>query len=608
MEPRHEPQGALCDSAGNVTWRLWAPLSERVLLVIGDVADRRKIAMTPEPFGYHVCRQAGVREGLPYTFKLSDGQEFPDPASRWQPDGVHRPSAVFCPAAFAWTDHDWRGVRRADLVFYELHVGAFSPDGTFDAIIPRLDDLASLGITAIELMPIGQFPGDRNWGYDGVHPYAPQNSYGGPRALQRLVDAAHRCALAVFLDVVYNHLGPEGSYFNRFGPYFTDHYHTPWGNAINFGDAYCDPVRQFFIDNARMWIRDFHIDGLRIDAIHAIYDASAHPILTEISSAVHCEGKQQNRAVHVVAESNLNDVRVVTPVERGGHGLDGVWSDDFHHSVHALLTGERDGYYCDFGEPEQLVKALNDVYVYDGSYSPFRRRRHGNSVGSTDRTRFVVALQNHDQIGNRAMGDRLSTLLPPSAQRLAAGLMLLSPFVPLLFMGEEYGEPRPFPFFCSFGDPDLVEAIRMGRKREFANLAFKWHHEIPDAQDPSTFASAKLQWAWTAGSPQSQRRQLYQDLLAARRRWPPLANGQAIRAELVDRLLVVRRGESPSELIVYANPTPDAVAIASTEGVAPPILLSTEDPRYGGRRSAADPPNQALPYEFLVAGPNEWRL
>ena len=457
MEPRHEPQGALLDADGSILWRLWAPKSERVLLVIGAGTDRREISMTAEPFGYHTHRASGIREGFRYAFKLSDGQEFPDPASRWQPDGVHRPSAVFSPAAFTWTDRNWRGVRREDLVFYELHVGTFTPAGTFDAIIPRLSELAALGITAIELMPIAQFPGERNWGYDGVYPYAVQNSYGGPRALQRLVDAAHQRGLAVFLDVVYNHLGPEGCYFNQFGHYFTNHYHTPWGAAINFGDAYSDPVRQFFIDNARVWIRDFHIDGLRLDAIHAIYDASALHILAEIRAAVHRIGKEQNRAVHVVAESNLNDVRVVNPPERGGHGLDGAWSDDFHHSVHALLTGERDGYYQDFGEPEQLVKALNNVYVYDGCYSPFRRRRHGSSVGTTDRTRFIVALQNHDQIGNRAMGDRLSTLLPPAAQRLAAGLMLLSPFVPLMFMGEEYGETRPFPFFCSFGDPDLVE-------------------------------------------------------------------------------------------------------------------------------------------------------
>ena len=402
LEPRYQPQGSLFQADGSVEWRVSAPRSERVALVIGSEADQqREIIMTPEPFGFHAVRQAKISDGTRYSYKLADGNAFPDPASRSQPDGVHRPSAVFSPA-FYWTDGRWPGVDRRDLVFYELHVGTFTCEGTFDAIIPRLDELKSLGVTAVELMPIAQFPGERNWGYDGVYPYAPQNSYGGPRALQRLVDSAHACGLALFLDVVYNHLGPEGCYVNQFGPYFTDHYHTPWGSAINFGDAQSDPVRQFFIDNAVTWIRDFHIDGLRLDAVHAIYDASAQHILAEISTAVHNAGREQNRTVHVVAESNLNDVRIVTPVDRGGYGLDGAWSDDFHHAVHALLTGERDGYYQDFGEAEQLVKALDSVYVYDGCYSPFRRRRHGETVGHTDRTKFVVALQNHDQIGNRA--------------------------------------------------------------------------------------------------------------------------------------------------------------------------------------------------------------
>jgi maltooligosyltrehalose trehalohydrolase len=610
MEPRYEPQGAFFDVEGNVTWRVWAPRSEQVRLVVGHPAERHEIAMHSEPFGFHSIEQAGVREGLPYTFKLSDGQEYPDPASRWQPDGVHRPSAVFSPRAFSWTDHNWRGVRRADLVLYEVHVGTFTSEGTFDAIVPRLAQLAALGITAIELMPIAQFPGDRNWGYDGVHPYAAQNSYGGPRALQRLIDAAHRCGLAMFLDVVYNHLGPEGSYFNRFGPYFTDHYHTPWGTAINFGDADSDPVRQFFIDNAVQWIGDFHFDGLRLDAIHAIYDASARHILADIRAAVQGVGERQNRAVHVVAESNSNDVRVVTATELGGYGLDGAWSDDFHHSVHALLTGERDGYYQDFGEPRQLVKALNAVYVYDGCYSPFRRRRHGSKVGAIDRTKFIIALQNHDQIGNRALGDRLTTLLPQEAQRMAVGLLLLSPCVPLLFMGEEYGETRPFPFFCSFGDADLVEAIRKGRRREFAELAFKWNHEIPDAQDPGTFASAKLQWAWPDGSPQAQRRQLYQDLLSARRQWPPLRQACPLFADLADRLIVVRRGDSPG-LIAYANLSAATIGLSTGQSAANPVdsvIFSTEDSRYGGRRSAADSSDHLLPYELLIFGPNEWRL
>ena len=313
-----------------------------------------------------------------------------------------------------------------DLVFYELHVGTFTPEGTFAAIIPRLPELASLGVTAIELMPVAQFPGDRNWGYDGVHPNAVQNSYGGPRALQQLVDAAHRAGLAVFLDVVYNHLGPEGNYFGKFGPYFTDRYQTPWGQAINYDGPDSDPVRQFVVDNACQWVRDFHIDGLRLDAVHAIFDLGARHILADIQAAVQAEADLAGRRVHVIAESNQNDVRLVSPVERGGYGLDGVWNDDFHHSVHALLTGERDGYYEDFGQPADLAKAVNDVFVYDGCYSPFRRRRHGSRVGDLDRTRFVVCVQNHDQVGNRAQGDRLSVLVPPAAA--AIGVRIVAAF------------------------------------------------------------------------------------------------------------------------------------------------------------------------------------
>ncbi len=308
-------------------------------------------------------------------------------------------------------------------------------------------------------MPVAQFPGDRNWGYDGVYPYAVQNSYGGPRALQRFVDAAHQLGLAVILDVVYNHFGPEGNYMAKYGPYFTDRYRTPWGKAVNYDGPESDAVRQFVIDNACTWVRDFHIDGLRLDAVQTIYDLSPRHILAELQAAVQREAGGGGRLVHVIAETDQNDVRLVRPSEIGGYGLDGVWSDDFHHSVHALLTGERDGYYLDFGEPSQVAKALNDVFVYDGCYSPFRRRRHGSRVGAADRTHFVVCIQNHDQVGNRARGDRLSTLVPPAAQRLACGLLLLSPCVPLLFMGEEYGETRPFPFFCSFEDAALVEAV-----------------------------------------------------------------------------------------------------------------------------------------------------
>ncbi len=515
-----------------------------------------------------------------------------------------------------------------DLVVYELHVGTFTPEGTFEAITSRLAVLVELGVTAIELMPVVQFPGERNWGYDAVHPFAVQNSYGGPVALQRLVDAAHRAGLAVLIDVVYNHFGPEGAYFAKFGHYFTDCYRTPWGNAINYDGPDSDPVRQFVIDNARMWIRDFHADGLRLDAVHAIYDRSPYHILAEIEQAAQEEAARQERLVHIIAETHQNDVRHIRPIAEGGYGLDGVWSDDFHHAVHAFFTGERDGYYADFGLPEQIAKAYHDVFVYDGCYSPFFRRRQGSRVGTTERTRFVVCVQNHDQVGNRAASDRHSTLLPAAAQRLACGLLMLSPCVPLLFMGEEYGEQRPFPFFCSFGDAELIEAVRKGRREEFAELAFQWKGELADPQSPETFQAAKLSWSWPEGSPQAARRRLYQDLLTARRQWPGLRDRKHTVARIVDQrgteyhdgetpLLLLERGGDDG-LLAVANLSSNAVALGELAPANDTLRLSTEDSRYGGRRTVESMTGgdsarrcnliQILPFELLIFDRSGGRL
>ena len=622
----HLPQGALRQSDGGVVWRLWAPSSSAAWLVTWSSGKRRETAMASEGGGHFVHREPHAAEGLRYLYRLADGHEYPDPASRWQPDGVHRPSAVFFPDSFPWSDAQWRGIAREDLVIYELHVGVFTPEGSFDAAVPRLPALVDLGVTAIEIMPVAQFPGERGWGYDGVHPFAAQNSYGGPRALQRLVDAAHRNGLAVILDVVYNHLGPEGNYFEKFGPYFTDRYHTPWGKAVNYDGADSDAVRQFVIDNACAWVRDFHLDGLRLDAVQTIYDFSPRHILADVQAAVQQQaaqgdcpnsrghrgeavvnengtvpfdaGARVNRPVHVIAETDQNDVRLVAAPEQGGYGLDGVWSDEFHHGVHALLTGQRDGYYLDFGSPEHVAKALNDVFVYDGCYSPYRRRRHGTRAAAIDRSRFVVCIQNHDQIGNRARGDRLASLVPPAAQRLACSLLLLSPCVPLLFMGEEYGEGRPFPFFCSFGDADLIEAVRSGRREEFAALAFKWGVEIPDPQSPDTFNAAKLGWSWPEGSPHAQLRRLYQDLLSARRQWPALRDRRQTDARVLytpnaekqnSPLLMLRRGGDGGVLAV-ANLTAKPVPTAAVElGEGQPIL-STEEVKYGGTRASLPSP------------------
>jgi maltooligosyltrehalose trehalohydrolase len=617
---RH-PVGVVRAGAEGALWRVWAPKSQRVALVTYPPEGRVRTEMTPEDRGYFTHRQTPVPEGLRYAFELADGREYPDPASRWQPEGVHRPSAVFFPESYAWADDAWHGVRREDLVIYELHIGTFTPEGTFEAVIPRLPQLAELGITALELMPVGQFPGSRNWGYDGVHPYAAQNSYGGPRALQRLIDAAHHAGLAVLIDVIYNHLGPEGNYLPLFGPYFTDCYKTPWGNAINFDGPDSDGVRDYVIENACMWVRDFHADGLRLDAVHSIYDRSAWHILAELAAAVAEETADAGRIVHVIAESDFNDVRLVRSPREGGYGLDAVWSDDFHHSVHALLTGQRDGYYRDFGRPEHLVKALNNVYVYDCCYSPHRRRRHGSRVGATDRTRFVTCIQNHDQVGNCKRGDRFGLILPPAAQRLAASLLLLTPHIPLVFMGDEYGETRPFPFFCSFDDEALVTAVRQGRCDDAAAMAFEAGMELLDPQSSETFAAAVLTWQWPEGSLAAGIRQLYRDLLAARRHWPALRDRRHTAASLWqdmvrhmpgttvqpggDSILIVQRGmEVP--LLAVANLGGQPLAFPGVSfGRCDTQYFSSEDVRYGGTRTPEEPLDKLRAYELLCFGPRD---
>lgn len=630
--------GAVMLEDGTTQWRVWAPNAETVQLVlVEDDGHSSEFPMERQWFGHFVQQLDGTFAGQRYGFRLNDGPLRPDPASRWQPDGVHRPSAIFCPEHFFWTDQAWRGVPRDELVIYELHVGTFTPEGTFDAIIPRLESLRELGITAIELMPVAQFPGDRDWGYDGVHPFAVQNSYGGPQGLQNLINACHQAGLAVLLDVVYNHLGPEGNYLGEFGPYFTDRYHTPWGAAINFDQPGCDGVRALVLENVRYWVRDFHVDGLRLDAVHAIFDSSPHHILLAIKEAANDEANRRGWPAHMIAESNQNDVRLIDPSEAGcgwldawetnggaitapnisgGYALDAVWSDDFHHTVHTLLTGERQGYYVDFGHPEQLVKALNQTFVYDGCYSVHRGCRCGTEVGHRSGDHFVVSIQNHDQVGNRAWGDRFGTLLSPAQQRLAAGLLLLSPHIPLLFMGEEYGETRLFPFFSSFGDPALADAVRKGRREEFAK--FGWGEDIPDPQAVLTFEFAKLSWSWVEGTPEAGLRRLYRDLLRARRNWPALRDFHRRRAELLPGrnapgvLRFVRGGHRPDEkdvLVAYFNldkdtqPLPDT---GETDCCASMCLLSSENRNYGGSRTPACLLDTLLPFEFQVYGPCAW--
>ena len=428
-------------------------------------------------------------------------------------------------------------------MLYELHVGTFTAQGTFDAIVPHLDELKDLGITAIEIMPVAQFPGERNWGYDGVYPCAVQNSYGGPEGLKRLIDACHQRGLAVILDVVYNHLGPEGNYLHDFGPYFTDRYHTPWGAAINFDGPDSDEVRRFFIENALSWITEFRLDALRLDAVHGIFDFSARHFLQELASAVHEQAERLNRRIYVIAESDLNDVRLVRSPELGGYGLDAQWNDDFHHALHTLLTGERTGYYKDFGRIQDLAKAFAEGFVYSGAYSPARRRRHGNTSKDIAARRFVVFVQNHDQVGNRLQGERLSALVSFEGLKLAAAVVLLSPFIPLLFMGEEYGETAPFPYFVSHSDPDLIEVVRRGRREEFAY--FKGSDEPPDPQEEATRQSASLDHSLRHQGKHRLLYELYKELIKLRNETRAGAGLSKDRMEVVclerESTLVVRR-------------------------------------------------------------------
>lgn len=484
-----QPVGAFVTGPSQVTFRAWAPWVKTIAVeILGN--DSEILPMQPQPMGYWEMTASNVGVGTRYQYVLHEKLTRPDPASRSQPEGVHGPSEVIDPIAFTWTDQEWKGLPLADYIIYELHPGTFSQFGTFDGIIPSLRYLKNeVGITAIELMPVTQFPGSRNWGYDGTYLFAPHNSYGGPQALQRLIDACHSAGLAVILDVVYNHLGPEGNYWGDFGPLFTDHYRTPWGSAINFDGPHSDAVRDLIISNAVYWTRDFHIDALRLDAVHGIFDSSVSHILKDLRDAVHEEAEITGRLVSVIAESDFNDVKLLAAPSKGGYGLDGQWNDDFHHALHALVTGERQGYYEDFGSLEHLATAFRKHFVLSGQYSHHRHRRHGNSATHILPSQFVVFAQNHDQIGNRAQGDRLSALIPFAAQQVVAASVLLSPFIPLLFMGEEYGEHAPFQYFIDHGDEHLIEAVRKGRLAEFKPFGWK---NIPDPYALNTFEHSRL--------------------------------------------------------------------------------------------------------------------
>lgn len=544
--------GATYLGQGKTRFTVWAPFREYVdAHVITN--NEKYLPLSKNQQGYFSAIH-DVPAGSLYYYRLDRQTEFPDPASRFQPQGVHGPSEVIN-GDFLWDDEKWSGLSLNDFIIYELHTGTFSEKGTFDAIIPHLSRLANTGISAIELMPVAQFPGWRNWGYDGVYPYSVQNSYGGPDGLKRLVNVCHQKNMAVILDVVYNHLGNEGNHLAEFGPYFTSKYSTPWGEALNFDGEYSDEVRRFFIENALYWIKEFHIDALRLDALHAIIDSTAFTFIEELSSEVHRHTRKLKRNIYLIGESSANDARLVRDRKKSGYSLDALWNDDFHHCVHTLLTGETNGYYCDFGNIHQMEKAYSEGFIYTGQYSVFRKRHHGTCSRDIPANRFIVFTQNHDQVGNRAEGERFSSLVSFESLKLAAGLVLLSPFIPLLFMGEEYGETAPFPYFISHSDAGLIEAVRRGRRQEFSGFA--WEKEIPDPQDEATYLSAKLNHDLCRSGKHCALLDFYRELIKLRKHTPALSclckDNIETRGDESGHVLYIRRWYESSDVITLYN-------------------------------------------------------
>ncbi|MCZ7422429.1 malto-oligosyltrehalose trehalohydrolase [Verrucosispora sp. WMMA2121] len=546
---------------------VWAPEARRVRLHLPGVTDHE---MRAGRGGW--WRVEVPDAGTDYAFLLDDDdQPLPDPRSAWQPSGVHGPSRIYDHAAFRWSDGTWTGRQLPGSILYELHVGTFTPEGTFDAAIGRLDHLVDLGVDMIELLPVNAFNGEHNWGYDGVCWYAPHEPYGGPDGLKRFVDAAHARGLGVILDVVYNHFGPSGAYAPKFAPYVGER-HTPWGQAINLDGPHSDGVRRFIIDSVLMWLRDYHVDGLRLDAVHAMPDTRAVHLLEEIAVEVESLSTHLGRPLSLIAESDLNDPRLITPREAGGHGLHAQWNDDAHHALHTLLTGERQGYYGDFGTMECLVEVLTGGFFHTGTWSSFRSRQHGRPVDQrTPGHRFVAYLQNHDQIGNRAVGDRLSASLSPALLRVGATLLMTAPFTPMLFMGEEWAASTPWQYFTSHPEPELATAVVSGRRAEFA--AHGWPPgDVPDPQDPQTFLRSRLDWAELDKPEHREMYDFHRRLIALRKSRPELSDPHLFAMEVRhgDQFLVMRRGGC----LVAANLAgkPQRVTLP---GVARRVLLAT---------------------------------
>lgn len=592
------------------SFSVWAPEKKSMLLHIVSPIDM-KAPMAKDEDGCFSVKIAEVPAGAGYFFMPDGEKDYPDPASHFQPEGVHGASSVVDHSSFRWNDNAWKGIPAADLILYEMHVGTFTPEGTFDSVIMRLDELAETGINGIELMPVSQFPGSRNWGYDGVFPYSVQNTYGGPDGLKKLVDAAHQRGIAVFLDVVYNHLGPEGNYFGKYGPYFTKKYKVSWGDAINLDDAWCDGVREYFSENLLHWFVNYHIDGIRADAIHMMFDFSAVHFWEVAYSKVKLMEQKQGRKFFLFAESDLNSPKVVKSPESGGYGFDAQWLDDFHHALYVLLHPEGRDRYEDFGSLEQLAKAYTDGFVHSGEFVKFRKHRHGASSAGIPGEKFVAFNQNHDQVGNRVLGERLCMLTGFDQMKMAAAALILSPYIPLLFMGEEYGDENPFFYFISHSDKALIKAVREGRKKEFES--YRWKTDPPDPQDESTFLKSKISWEKRYSGKHRLLLDWNRELIGIRKNHPAMKNtrkdGIFVYIEGVSVFFFVRTSDDGrSQIVCILNFSGSKAKVTAPSGSPGwrKILDSTE-PRWSQDEKTAVPAPGELKAEQQITM-EEWSV
>jgi maltooligosyltrehalose trehalohydrolase len=562
----------------NATVVLWAPLAKEAEIVLAGST----IPLEKQQYGYWKTTTNKIKPGDRYKFSLDKKPPLPDPASLWQPDGVHEQSAAFDVKNYEWSDASWKNIPLSDYIIYELHTGTFSDKHNFSGIIEKLDYLADLGITAIEIMPVGQFPGKRNWGYDGVYPFAVQHSYGGPAGLQKLVDACHQKGIAVILDVIYNHLGPEGNYLGEYGPYFTDKYKTPWGKAMNYDDAWCNGARDFVIDNALMWFRDFHVDALRMDAVHAIRDFGAVHLLKAMKQKVDELSAAIKKPCYLIAELDLNDPVFINPLEKNGYGADAQWIDEFHHALRVTSGQPREGYYADFNGIADLAKSYRDVYVYDGQFSNHRKKFFG---AKTDKpgSQFVVFSQNHDHIGNRMLGERTSKLVSFEMCKLLAAAVLFSPYLPMLFMGEEWAESNPFLFFIDHTDAELAKLVAKGRKEEFSS--FNWKGEAPDPRLEETFNQSQLQWHLTNRPPHQTMLRYYKKLIALRKTIAALKstnrNDSNVEVNVENNTLVLRRSAG-EQLASCAMNFSKQQQILNVDGAGMRVALDSSSTEWGG--------------------------